>query len=349
MSADVTAMIEALQEAHGGHPIDEAALARGDAAATSRLIDTVLAPMQRSVGDRWERGALSTDEARVMTDVVDDALTMLWESAEQFVSPRGPKVVVVVAPGEWHGLPARMIATALRCEGCNVAYLGAPTTPTRLERYLEDERPHAVAISASMTLRLVDAAEAIDAAQRLGVAVIAGGAAFGTNAARARALGANAWCADAASAAHTLRTWEHEPPRISGRASAARAVANVSMRAAIVDAALRTLQRADRGDHTTPPGSPDLRLAGADLAGLLAFTEAALLTDDDSVLTDAMAWWRRRLDAIDGDPHHLVWAIDSLVGELVPGPRRALLLRARPAAESRSTKLGFGGDFTLPE
>jgi methanogenic corrinoid protein MtbC1 len=347
MSVDMTALIEALQGAHVGQQIDEVALARGDAAATSRLIETVLAPMQRSVGDRWEQGALSVDEQRVVSDVVDDALTALWESAEQFVSRRGPKVVVAVVPGEWHGIPARMIATTLRCEGCNVAYLGAPTSASRLEQYIEAERPLAVAISASMTSRLVDAAEAVDTAHRLGVAVIAGGAAFGTDNTRARAIGANAWCADAAAVAHTLRTWEHDRPRVTGRATSARPVANVSMRAAIVDAALRTLQRGDR-PNVAAPGSPDLRVAGADLAGLLAFTDAALLTDDDSVLLDAMAWWQRRLDVMHGDRDHLVWAIDSLVGELVPGPRRALLLRARPAAEA-GTSASPTPDFTLPE
>ena len=106
--------------------------------------------------------------------------------------------------GEWHALPARLLAETLTLRGFRVDYLGAQVPAPHLIAHLHRTAPDAVALSSSIPTRLPTAHATITACQAAGVPVIVGGAAFGPDGRYARLLGAQAWAPDARAAATRL-------------------------------------------------------------------------------------------------------------------------------------------------
>ncbi|HEY1741348.1 MAG TPA: cobalamin B12-binding domain-containing protein [Acidimicrobiia bacterium] len=328
-SVDAAEVVAALRDATLGQIPEAVELALGDPEAMRIAVEGVLSPIQREVGRRWERGAITADEALAVTAVVDASITQLWGAAEGFVVPRGPRVGIACAPGEWHEVPARMAAIELRCEGCNVTLLGASVTTEQLEAFAREVEPHAVALSASLTSRFAAVADSVAALHRRGVPVIVGGAAFGADATRARALGADAWCADGDTAGQTVRAWERHAPHIDPD-PAARAVVDPAERAAVIDTALRTRLRVEQ-EWAASRSDGDNHRAGVELDALLNYTEAAVLAGDDTVLTEALGWWDRHLALEGAEANVRTTSVDALVQALPRGRRRALLLRTRAA------------------
>jgi len=86
------------------------------------VIDELLAPVLRRVGDEWAAGRLSVAAEHRASAICERLLARLA------VHPRGrPRGVAVIAtpPGEEHGLPAAMAAVALRADRWQVHHLGA--------------------------------------------------------------------------------------------------------------------------------------------------------------------------------------------------------------------------------
>ena len=75
--------------------------------------------------------------------------------------------------------------------------MGAATSPPRLNQYLQDYGPEAVAVSCSVLGALPATRRFIEASTAAGVPIVVGGPAFGVDGVRAKALGATAWAADA--------------------------------------------------------------------------------------------------------------------------------------------------------
>src|SRR5690348_4361144 len=81
---------------------------RAAGATTTELIEHLLAPAQRQVGELWQALVWDVAQEHLATGIVDAALADL----ELHTDPgqlRGD-VVVTCAEGEWHALPARMLA-----------------------------------------------------------------------------------------------------------------------------------------------------------------------------------------------------------------------------------------------
>jgi hypothetical protein len=86
-----------------------------------------------------------------------------------------------------------VVGTLLRDRGWHVTFLGASTPADRLSSYLQDLGPDATAVSCSVVGALPSTRQFIEASTSAGIPVVAGGAAFGDDDRRARALGATAW------------------------------------------------------------------------------------------------------------------------------------------------------------
>ena len=145
-SVDLAEVVAALRDATLGQIPEAVELALGNPGAMRIAVEGVLGPIQRELGRRWERGNIAMEDVLAVTAVVDASLTALWDAAEEFVAPRGPRVGIACAAGEWHEVPARMAAVELRCEGCNVTMLGASVSVEQLDRYVSEAHPHAVAL-----------------------------------------------------------------------------------------------------------------------------------------------------------------------------------------------------------
>lgn len=258
-----------------------------DAAITgASIVCTLLVPAQREVGLRWQRADWSVADEHAATAVVDASLAMLEQNAA-LAEPSGRLVVVASPESEWHSLPARFAAYLLREAGWEVRFLGPSLPADHLREYLARLAPQALVLSATMPTSLPGAARCIDAAHDLRVPVVAGGAAFGTDAARAHLLGADAWYSDITQFAVP----ELRRPRAAGVEAPGWAdwAALQASREAICDRALPRMLAVLPGfaAEATPK---QLVRAREDLGRIVDFVSVAVLVDDATVFETFRNW-----------------------------------------------------------
>ena len=246
------------------------------------LAQDVLAPAQREVGERWYRGEWSIADEHAATAVTDGALAVLPSP------PDGPQVVLASPAGEWHTLPARLAAVA--ADGVRVTVLGPGLPADHLARYLEGAAPDLLALSCTMATNLIAAADAVRAAHEVGVPVVAGGRAFGRDARRALALGADAWSSSPAELARlaTGLLPRDDEPVLPPEALLADAVADEVLVLAV-----------ERQAAATPwVRAMDARQRAAtldDLRWIARHGGAALACGDPAVVDELLGWLDRLL------------------------------------------------------
>lgn len=272
------------------------------------LLD-VIAPAQELVGRRWAAGEWSVAREHAATAISEAATAALAARIRRAERSRG-HVVVACAEREWHGLPARMVAHALRAAGWHTTYLGASTPPAQLARYLDDVGADAVAISSSVAASLPAARRMIEAVREAGLPVLVGGRAFGPDGTRAAALGADAWAANATDAVAVMERLVSAgdcgsmPLPCDARHAGLDEHAELVVRFAEFRGAIRardwggTLR--DRGGTlddlggTVRSGRPDdpnwPALADDAVEHALHALSGALLADDPSILVEAREW-----------------------------------------------------------
>ncbi|NIH83172.1 cobalamin B12-binding domain-containing protein [Amycolatopsis granulosa] len=299
----------------------------------SVLLD-VIGAVQRRVGQEWAANRISVAQEHTATAINERAIAGLAREAPRPAARLG-RVTVSCVDGEWHALPARLLAEVLELRGFRVNYLGAQVPAQHLITHLHRTSPDAVALSSSLPTRLPAAHATITACQAAGVPVIAGGAAFGPDGRWARLLGAEAWAPDARTAADRLAgdplprpRAAHQPiddlPHLTDQEyTLVRRSSPQLVRA--VYAGLEQRVPGMRGytelqrQHTTE-----------DLAHIVDFLAAALYTGDASLFTSFLTWTADILTARAVPAGSLVPALDLLTGELRDFPRAAVLLeRAR--------------------
>jgi DNA-binding transcriptional MerR regulator/methylmalonyl-CoA mutase cobalamin-binding subunit len=111
----------------------------------AQLIDDVLEPMLREVGERWHSGKLSIAQERMVTGSVRKHISLVLESYDR--SARGPSIVFATLPGERHELGLLMSAMICASHGCKVHYLGADLPAQEIARYAREAGAAMVAIS----------------------------------------------------------------------------------------------------------------------------------------------------------------------------------------------------------
>lgn len=95
------------------------------AAATlgvSAFIETVAAPLLRTVGDEWHAGRLTPAQEHLVTAVLHDIVVGTMRAFPQPSS--APKVLVATPAGDRHAIGAALVGAAAAVEGWNVLYLG---------------------------------------------------------------------------------------------------------------------------------------------------------------------------------------------------------------------------------
>jgi len=272
----------------------EAALAAVDTSAAIGVVDDLLvagvepvvvltdvvAAAQRNVGARWQRGDWTVAAEHAATAVAAAATEAVARHARLTPVTRG-KALVACAEREWHALPAMIIDCALRADGWDTTLLGASTPPLRLGQYLQDLGPDAVAVSCSMLGALPTTRRFIEASTTAGIPIIVGGAAFGPDDRRARALGATAWAADAPSAVEAARALPAVVPAaapLPDEAVAEQAALELSHRELMV----RLL-----ADWQL---DPELEIAEDAVQQLLHAVWAGLLTGDPRAVPQTAGW-----------------------------------------------------------
>ena len=273
------------------------------------IIGDVMAPAQREVGDRWQRGELSVADEHLASGVTESALYALASAPP---TPRYTgSVVVACAPGNWHSIAGHMIAEQLQAEGVATAFLGASTPAVDVGRFLVTNKPDAIAITCALPLFFPGVTELADVAHELGVPVMAGGYAFEGHPEWATRIGADAYAPDVANALNLLAEWKTTPP-----VSRARFVPDgrcLELDARAHELAPRALTELTRRFPAMAGYSPrQLQRTVEDLAYMVRFVAAALYVDDDAVFVEFLAWLIELLQARDVPKVAVVAGLESL-------------------------------------
>lgn len=253
--------------------------------AGSALIVDVLAPAQREVGLRWQRAQCTVADEHVATAVVDACLALIESSAPR-PEAGAPLLAVTCAESEWHTLAARMAAQLMRENGADVRFLGASIPADHLREHLARLRPDALVLSATVPTSLPGAARSIEAAHQVGVPVVAGGAAFGTDPTLATRLGAAGWLEDASALdPHTLPDCAWAPsPRLAWPEFLSLEHETPTVTAAAYDGLLRQVPALRL---MTPAHAARTR---EDLESILKFLAVSVLVGEDRLMYDVTAW-----------------------------------------------------------
>jgi MerR family transcriptional regulator, light-induced transcriptional regulator len=111
-----------------------------------KAFDEVLAPLQRSVGDRWHAGTLTVAQEHLVSQVVRARLVGLLHAAPQNLGHR--HAVLGCFPDEEHEVGLLGTALRLRHAGLRVSLLGQRVPVKDLGLMVARLRPHLVGLSA---------------------------------------------------------------------------------------------------------------------------------------------------------------------------------------------------------
>lgn len=293
---------------------------------------------QRRVGAEWAANRLTVAQEHAATALGDRVLAALGGHPGYRRPAAGPKgrLTVACVDGEWHAMPARLLAEVLSLAGWRVDFLGAHVPGPHLIAHLHESGPEVVALSASLALRLPDAHAAITACQAAGVPVLAGGAAFGPNGEYARLLGADAWARDARSALAVLERPMPRPrpphqavddlPHLADQEYTHVATNRPQIVAAVV-AALK-----ERFPMMREYTQQQMQHTIEDIDHVVRFLACALYVDDASLFAAFITWTRAVLADRGVPPRALAGALDLLGTQLLDFPRAASLNAAGHAA-----------------
>lgn len=298
------------------------------------LLVDLIAPVQARVGELWQSNRLSVAGEHLASCISERLVATAVADAP--TAPYRGDLLVACADGEWHALPARLVADVLRLRGWRVLFLGAAVPSAQLAPCSAELLPRAALVSATMASRLPQVAHAVRRCRRVGLPTIVGGAAFGADGALGRRVGADAWAPDGATAARLL---EHWPPPLPAAAAATPADEEYALlsreRWRLIDHAMRLLTR---GYPPLRRFSPDrLDSTIAELDHLLDFVASAVFLDDEAVFVDFARWLRTTL-AAHHEPVELVDTVLTGLADLLRDrPRtRRVLLAGRAALADRA-------------
>lgn len=288
----------------GGSRVDELVeqLLQRDAKAATRLVtslvdtgtpvETVLneliGPAQTELGERWHRNEISVADEHAATAIVDSMLPILTlHVGDSPFEHFDRKVLVACAVGEWHTLPARLLAETLRASGAQIEFLGPSMPPSHLARFLAQNPHDLLAVSCSTPLALNGVLACVHVAHDVGMPVLAGGRGLGDDGRRATVLGADLWAphtADAISLASDPLPRELLEPTADLEASVDLALQRRTIVAGAMDNLRGLMPAVERFNIH------QIERTEEDFDYIVRFAEAAILTRDESVFLDFLPW-----------------------------------------------------------
>ncbi|MFJ8007539.1 cobalamin B12-binding domain-containing protein [Streptomyces fagopyri] len=297
----------------------------------SVLLD-VIAVVQGKVGEEWAANRITVAQEHAATAVNERVVAVLGSHpAARTPSSRG-RITVACVDGEWHALPARLVAEVLKLRGWQVDYLGAQVPSPHLIAHLHSTHADAVALSGSIATRLPTAHAAITACQAVGVPVLVGGAAFGPEGRYAALLGADAWAPDARAAADHLARGPLPRPRLGHQPMddlphlADQEYTLVTRNSdSLVRAVFTALEYAFPAMRTY--SDTQRERTAEDLAHIVEFLATSLYLGDENLFTRFISWTEQILVARGVPARSLPPALNLLASELKDFPRAVRILQ----------------------
>jgi methylmalonyl-CoA mutase cobalamin-binding domain/chain len=173
----------------------------------SRVLDEALVEGMRIVGVDFRDGILFVPEVLLAANAMKRGMAILRPLlAETGAKPVG-KVVIGTVKGDIHDIGKNLVGMMLEGAGFEVVDLGINTDAERFVAALEEHRPDILGMSALLTTTMpymkVVIAELVSRGLRDQVIVLVGGAPL--NEEFGQAVGADAYCRDAAVASETAK------------------------------------------------------------------------------------------------------------------------------------------------
>jgi methanogenic corrinoid protein MtbC1 len=301
------------------------------------LLD-VIAWVQRKIGSEWAANHITVAQEHAATAINDRVIGALAQHPASRSTVRAGRVTVACVDGEWHALPARLLAETLRLRGWQVDFLGAQVPTPHLIAHLHQSGPDAVALSCSIPTGLPVAHAAITACQAAGVAVLVGGAAFGTDGRYAHQLGADAWAPHARAAAELLAEGFLCPHLATNRQPVDDLPHLIDQEYTTISQTSRQLVKetfATLEDHIPAMRAytdAQRQRTAEDIAHVVDFLVAGLYTDDDELFSGFITWTADILNARGVPAETLFPTLDLLGTQLHDFPRCKRLLNAAVTA-----------------
>ena len=289
----------------------------------SEVLSDLVAPAMSVIGDRWHRRELSVPEEHCATDIATAVVSAVVLAAERPLVT-GPSIFVVCAEGEWHVLPARVVAETFRLHGCDVVLLAGSMPGPDFARFVQRTPPDLIAVSSSTALSIEGVLEIVHVAHDAGIPVIAGGRGLGFDPTRAMVLGADLWAPDAIVGSDLiwpLPTRLREPTADTGGAVEIGLHAN-----SVVDAAMDELsQRLPLLASITARQRGRIR---EDFVHVVRFAQAAVLVREPMLLEHFLTWFRITLTHRGFTDDVLLSSLRVLTNASAPVPVLAGVLEA---------------------
>lgn len=253
------------------------------------IIEALIVPAQARVGELWLEGCWTVAQEHAATSINEGLVHWLC-SFSPAPDPEAPLVLVSCLEKERHALPALVIAEALNLAGYRVNYVGGEPEPSDLLRQILLLKPRAVIFSGSLTSSLAVQKGLFTSIRSIGIPVVVGGRAFGSDERRALALGATAY---AGSIDEAIRCLEHMPLRVApstpqpptpGETEAAWIM---QYRPEITPYVARDLASRHAPDSKRPAWWPEFENHLDHLLGCLA---SALVTGDQTIMVEVRDW-----------------------------------------------------------
>jgi hypothetical protein len=244
-----------------------------DGMSSDDIVNDLLASAQRAVGERWLHNECTVADEHLVSGATQKALDAVALSIDPTATDG--LIVVACAEGDWHSLPAQMLAELLRAHVLSL---------------LDRRPPDALAVSCNLPIFFTGVTRLADVAHGHGVPVIAGGRALGDGPDRALRLGADGWASRIDGALTVLRDWQRNPPtlatdpiRLDPRAL------QLERRAPEVGASAYVALAAAYPDMGTY-NADQLARTSEDLVYITRFIAAGRLVDDPTVVSEFFAW-----------------------------------------------------------
>ncbi len=181
-------------DASGARLLIEDSLLAGVSAETIYL--EVIDPAMREIGRLWESAQVSVAQEHLATQITQAVIATLGLALSGTTTVgRGRLAVVACSPGERHALGGQMVADFLESQGWTALALGPDTPITDLVGFARAQRAELVALSTALSRNLLSVTRTCGLLRRLDPApmVVVGGQAYGGDAQRAAAVGADAF------------------------------------------------------------------------------------------------------------------------------------------------------------
>ncbi len=175
--ADLRTALERLDDA-GAHAAFDRLLA---AYSLRPVLEDVVLPLLRDIGDRWSRGEATVAQEHFASNLVRGRLLGLargWDRGS------GPRAVLACPPGERHDLGLLAFGLALREQGWRITFLGADTPADTLVETVAAIEPEAVVLAVADPERLEAIASELDSVSRVAVLWVGGAGAHVVDGAR---------------------------------------------------------------------------------------------------------------------------------------------------------------------